>query len=62
MLNTRKLYEKLWEIKISQNRIMYVIADADSVYFIHACKKEKGKTEKHELDKAIKKAKSENLM
>ena len=62
LLNTRKLYEKLWEIKISQNRIMYVIVDVENVYFIHACKKEKGKTEKFELDKAIKRAKSENLM
>ena len=61
-LNTRKLYEKLWEIKISQNRIMYVIVDVENVYFIHACKKKKGKTEKYELDKAIKRAKSENLM
>jgi phage-related protein len=61
-LNTRKLYEKLWEIKISQNRIMYVVVDSDNVYFIHACKKEKNKTEKHDLDKAIKRAKSENLL
>jgi hypothetical protein len=41
---------------------MYVIVDTDNVYFINACKKEKGKTEKYEIDKAIKRAKSENLM
>jgi phage-related protein len=41
---------------------MYVIVDVENVYFIHACKKQKDKTEKFELDKAIKRAKSENLM
>ena len=61
-LNTRKLYDKLWEIKISQNRIMYVIVDIDNVYFIHVCKKEKNKTEKVDLNKAIKRAKRENLI
>jgi phage-related protein len=61
-LNTRQLQGKLWEIKVSQNRIMYVIADVNAVYFIHACKKQKGKAEKFDLDKAVKRAKSENLM
>jgi len=41
---------------------MYVIADAESVYFLHACKKQKGKTEKFELEKAIKRAKIAELL
>ena len=61
-LNARQLKGKLWEIKISQNRIMYVIADGENVYFLHACKKQKGKTEKFELDKAIKRAKNAKLL
>ena len=61
-LNTRQLRNKLWEIKISQNRIMYIIIDSESVYFLHACKKQKGKTEKIDIDKAIKRAKSEKLL
>ena len=61
-LNTRQIRGKLWEIKISNNRIMYVIAGSDSVYFIHACKKQKGKAEKHEIEKAINRAKSEGLI
>ena len=61
-LNTRQLQSKLWEIKISQNRIMYVIADIENVYFIHACKKQKGKAEKYELEKAIKRAKRAELL
>lgn len=57
VLNTRQLKGKLWEIKFSINRIMYVIADEDNVYLVHACKKQKGKTEKFELDKVIKRVK-----
>ena len=60
-LNTRQLKGKLWEIKFSANRIMYVIQDGESVYFLHACKKQKGKAEKFELDKAIKRAKEAGL-
>ena len=39
LLETRQLYKKIWEIKISQERIMYVIKDQESVYFLHICKK-----------------------
>ncbi len=56
-LNTRQLKGKLWEIKFSQNRIMYVLADSDNIYFLNACKKQKGKAEKFELEKAIQRAK-----
>ena len=34
-LNTRQLRGKLWEIKSSQNRIMYVIINRDEVAFLH---------------------------
>lgn len=60
-LNTRQLSKKLWEIKFGQERIMYVIADAENVYFLHICKKQKGRAEKHELEKAMKRAKEINL-
>jgi phage-related protein len=61
-INTRQLKGKLWEIKFDDNRIMYVVADSDSVYFLHICKKQKGKTEKRDLDTAIRRAKAENLL
>ena len=61
-LDTRQLQGKLWEIKFIDNRIMYVILDKNNVYFLHACKKQKGKAEKYELDKAIKRAKDRNLL
>jgi len=41
---------------------MYVIVDKDNVHFLHACKKQKGKAEKFELEKAIKRAKEQNLL
>ena len=62
LLTTRQLYKKLWEIKISQERIMYVIQDQESVYFLNICKKQKGKAEKQELEKAKKRAKEAGLL
>ena len=52
LLNTRQLKGKLYEIKVTQNRIMYIIANQEQVYFLHICKKQKGKTEKQELKKS----------
>lgn len=60
-LNTRKLKGKLYEIKFSNQRIMYVIKNINSVYFLHICKKQKNKTENKDLELAIKRAKSEGL-
>jgi len=61
-INTRQLEGKLWEIKFSSNRIMYVLADAENVYFLHACKKQKGKTEQFDLDTAKQRAKEIDLI
>ena len=61
-LDTRQLHGKLWEIKFLSNRIMYVIFDKDTVHFLHACKKQKGKAEKINLYKAIQRAKEHNLL
>jgi len=60
-LNTRQLRGELWEIKFSKNRVMYVVADQDNIYFFHACRKQKGKAEKFELDKAIRRAREEGF-
>ena len=56
-LDIRQLKGKLWEIKFSQNRIMYIIADKENIYFLHVCKKQKDKAEKFELETGIKRAK-----
>ena len=55
-LDTRQLRGKLWEVKFSQNRIAYVVVDRDNIHFLHAFKKQKGKTEKFELETAIQRA------
>jgi phage-related protein len=60
-LNTRPIRGKLWEIKFSANRIMYVIADADNVHFFHICKKQKDKAEKMDIDIAIRRAKEQGF-
>ena len=52
-LNTRQLERKLWEIKYPRhNRIFYVLVDDSNIFFLHACKKQKGKAGKFELEKA----------
>ena len=50
LLATRQLYKKLWEIKISQERIMYVIRDQESVYFLNICKKQKNAASRELID------------
>jgi len=61
-LDTRQLRGKLWEIKFSKNRVMYVVADSENIHFLHACKKQKGKAEKFELNTAIQRAKEKGLI
>ncbi|SCY69606.1 type II toxin-antitoxin system RelE/ParE family toxin [Butyrivibrio sp. INlla14] len=61
-LNTRQLRGKLWEIKASQTRIMYIVISTNGVAFLHICKKKKGKAEKKEIEKALSRAKREGLM
>ena len=61
-IDTRQLRGKLWEIRVLQTRIMYVIVDMNGVAFLHICKKQKGKAEKQELEKALERAKRENLI
>ena len=60
-LDIRQLRGKLWEIKFFDNRIIYVLEDQENIYFLHACKKQKGKAEKFELKTAIERAKEEGF-
>ncbi|SHH36826.1 type II toxin-antitoxin system RelE/ParE family toxin [Desulfosporosinus lacus] len=58
ILDTRQIEKKLWEIKfLRKNRFFYIIADVDNFYIVHACRKQKGKAEKFEIDKAKQRAK-----
>ena len=60
-LDTRQLRGKLWEIKFSSSRFMYVAVDSNNLHILHACKKQKGKAEQFELETAIRRAKALNL-
>lgn len=58
MLNTRKIENKLWEIKFYRaNRIFYVLTDNQTIYLLHACIKQKNKAELKNLEVARLRAK-----
>ena len=58
-----ELLIKPWRGKISEvyfykdNRMFYVIADGKNMYVLHACRKQKNKTEATDSEKIIKRAK-----
>lgn len=57
-LDTRQIQGKLWEIKFYRhNRIFYFIIEQNCIYLVHACKKQKGKAEKFEVETALKRMK-----
>jgi hypothetical protein len=56
MIITRSLQGKLWEIKISHTRMLHMIRDSRSVYFLNICRKTKGYAEKREIRPVLKRA------
>jgi len=57
-LTTRQIENKLWEIKYPRhNRIFYAVLQDDVMFLLHACKKQKSKAERFELEKAKKRMK-----
>ena len=58
-----KIRFKRWEKKIYEvyfykhNRIFYIIADCENIYILHACKKQKNKTEKRDKELVRRRAK-----
>lgn len=54
---------KKWQGKILEvyfykhNRIFYIIVENTDIYLLHACKKQKNKTERHDSEIVIKRAK-----
>lgn len=50
----RKVYEVYFR---KNNRIFYVAADSDNLYLLHACRKQKNKTENKDRQIVIKRAK-----
>lgn len=56
-LNTRKIYQKVYELKFGQSRIFYLLMDKEHIYRLHMCKKQKQKTEQNDKMLAIKRSK-----
>ena len=51
------LIEKYISRLAKEDRIFYVTVDADSIYLLHACRKQKNKTEKKDSKIVISRAK-----
>jgi phage-related protein len=54
---TRKLKDKLWEIKTGtrhQQRIFYCVVRGDTLYLLHACKKQKEGSQADDVELAYK--------
>jgi phage-related protein len=57
---TRKLIEKLWEIKTGtrhQQRIFYCVMSGDALVLLHACKKQKEGAQRNDVKLAYKRMK-----
>lgn len=58
-----KLFYKQWNKKIYEvyfrkhNRLFYITADKNNLYLLHACRKQKNKTEKKDKNIILKRAK-----
>lgn len=58
-----KIFFKPWEKKVYEvyfqkhNRIFYIVHDAENIYLLHACRKQKNKTEKRDANIVRKRAK-----
>ena len=58
-----KIQFKKWQKRVYEvyfykhNRFFYIIADGDNLYLLHACRKQKNRTEKKDKNIVIKRAK-----
>ena len=65
---TNQLMIKQWQGKILEvyfykhNRIFYVVVEPEDIYLLHACQKQKNKTEKRDSDIIIKRAKNLGIL
>lgn len=59
-VNFKRWYKKVYEVYFyKHNRIFYITVDKDNIYLLHACKKQKNKTEKK--DKRIVEVRAKEL-
>ena len=60
-VKTRKIKDPVLEIKLNSVRIFYALKDSD-IYLLHACMKQKNKTESKDKECALKRAKQSDLI
>ena len=53
LVSMRQIKGKLWELRISQNRIFYVVIKGDTLVLLHAYKKQGQKAPRHEIETAL---------
>lgn len=54
----KQWYKKIYEIYFRKhNRLFYIVADKNNIYLLHACRKQKNKTEKKDKNIILKRAK-----
>ena len=57
-LNIKPWQGKVWEVYFyKHNRIFYIAIDNADVYLLHACRKQKNKTESNDSEMVVKRAK-----
>ena len=57
LASMRQTKGKLWEIKISQTRIFYVVIEGNTMVLLHAYKKQSQKVPQHEIETALRRMK-----
>jgi phage-related protein len=53
LISMRQIQGKLWEIRVSRNRIFYVMIESDTMVLLHAYKKQSQKAPRHEIETAL---------
>ncbi len=53
LASMRQIKGKLWEIKILQTRIFYVVIEGNTMVLLHAYKKQSQKAPQHEIETAL---------
>ena len=57
MVSMKQIKGKLWEIKISQIRIFYVVIERNRMVLLNAYKKQSQKAPQHEIETALRRMK-----
>ncbi len=57
LVSMRQIQGKLWEIRISQTRIFYVMIEREMMILLHAYKKQGQKAPRHEIETALRRMK-----